>query len=157
MRIGTWFWAGEGVSVEPKGAGPKQVGGPPPSPYPPINKVSAPSQGAGTGQEALTEENQGCCLLHVSPHTGPGHRSVPTGPLWWWYSDGVRRATCSHWKVWDGEPVSPVANHGPRLPRAGSDGACIGDTVRVPGRGPAWATARCAAPCHQVAPGRTLR
>lgn len=35
-------------------------------------------------------------------------------------------------------------------------GACIGDTVRIPGRGPAWATARCAALCHRVAPGQTL-
>lgn len=29
------------------------------NPLPPINKVSAPSQGAGAGQEALTEENPG--------------------------------------------------------------------------------------------------
>lgn len=40
-----------------------------PSPYPLINKVSAPSQGAGAGQEALTEESPG--LLppsYFSPH-----------------------------------------------------------------------------------------
>lgn len=36
-------------------------------------------------------------------------------------------------------------------------GACVGDTVCIPGRGPAWAAARCAALCHRVAPGRTLR
>lgn len=42
-----------------QGAGPQKVGGLPPHPYPPINKVSAPSQGAVTGQEALTEENPG--------------------------------------------------------------------------------------------------
>lgn len=59
-------------------------------------------------------------------------------------------------EVWDGELASPMANHGLRLPRAGSEGACIGDTVRIPGQGPAWATARCAALRHQVAPGQTL-
>lgn len=41
-------------------------------------------------------------------------------------------------------------------PWQAQSGACIGDTVRIPGRGPAWATARCAALCHQVAPGQTL-
>lgn len=55
--------------VEPKELGPKRLEGFPHTPYPPINKVSAPSQGAGTGQEALTEENPG--LLppsYFSPH-----------------------------------------------------------------------------------------
>lgn len=94
MRIGTWFWAGAGVSVEPKGAGPKQVGGPPPSPYPPINKVSAPPQGAGAGQEALVEENPGLLppsfLLILDLATG----QCPTGPL---------RCCCSRgWdEMWD--------------------------------------------------------
>lgn len=45
------------MSEEPKRAGPKQVGGTSPIPLPPINKVSAPLQGAGAGQEVLAEEN----------------------------------------------------------------------------------------------------
>lgn len=93
---------GKGCQWNPKG--PNRLEDLPHPPYPPINKVSAPSQGAGTGQEALAEENQGCCLLHVSPHTAPGHGLVPTGPLCWWCSDGagVSRTTCSHGEIWDG-------------------------------------------------------
>lgn len=70
MRIGTWFWAGAGAgaSVEPKGAGSKHVGGTSSIPLPPINKVSAPSQGAGAGQGALTENPGLLPPSYFSPH-----------------------------------------------------------------------------------------
>lgn len=41
-------------------------------------------------------------------------------------------------------------------PGQAENGACFGDTGRVPGRGPVRATARCAALCHREAPGQTL-
>ena len=42
---------GQGCQWNPKELGPNKVAGAAPTPLPPINKVSAPSQGAGTGQE----------------------------------------------------------------------------------------------------------
>lgn len=82
MRIGTCSGQGQGCQKNPKELGPNRLEGPPPSPYPPINKVSAPSQGAGAGQEVLAEENP-----RLLPHSY-------FSPHWVWPQVSDQQALC---------------------------------------------------------------
>lgn len=99
MRIGTCSGQGQGCQRNPKELGPNRLEGPPPTPYPPINKVSAPSQGAGTGQKALTENPRPPPPSYFSPHWTWPQVSDKQG-LWSYCSEGagVKCGTCPHWR-----------------------------------------------------------
>ena len=121
---------GRGVSGTQRSWARTKLQGLPPLPYPPINKVSAPSQGAGTGQEALTEGNPGAAasFLISLPASDLAIGQCPTGPRGTGALPGlgqdVRPAPTGG--LWGGELASPVANHSPRLPGQAQMGPALG-------------------------------